>query len=444
MADTEWTEDGMSTMTRRRATRAAGALTLIAVGTIGAVGAGQDSARAAGSYQAGAAAVGLRLTMSSDQFPVAQTPIDLSAPVAQVSSSSVNQQAFSSYPYPGDLAVSAPGLIGGLAADQGHQLPFAMPGYPMVANARCGGDTQSVSVPDTEGAGLPGRLPYTMTSSCTPTGASAKGESGSSSVQGGVGLSVAHVAATAQAGQNPAGTTTAVAASDATGVSVGGGLLQLSGLIANATGTVTPGGVFTPASSFTIGTVSVAGTPAAFGPKGFTGAPGQSTPVDVTALNTILKNAGIELTYITQSQTKTSITSAGVQISLTQKDPQSGVPVITRYIFGQVSANADAQSFDQSAATSTAPTDTAAAAPDATGIDNAALPGAAIGPSTGALTSAPRTVDLMQPQADRVVARTGVSGTVLSCYLILVLAGVALLGSSGLVAVLRKALPWTR
>jgi hypothetical protein len=317
----------------------------------------------------------------------------------------------------------------------------------MVANARCSGDTRTVSVPDTEGAGLPGRLPYTMTAGCTPTSASAKGESGSSSVQGGVGLTVAHVAAIATAGQNQNGLTTAVGRSEATGINIGDGLLQLSGLTALASATVNSSGAFTPESSFTIGTVSVAGTPTSFGPHGFSSAAGNPTPVDVSAINTILKNAGIELTYITESRTKTSITSAGLQITFTQKDPQSGVPVITRYIFGQVSANAEAQSFDTGSAA--APTD-AAAAPGATtgvapasGVDTAALPGTGVVPQTS-LTGAPPTVDLAQP--GRQIIRSGwfSSGSVLSFYLVLVLAGAALLGSSGFVAVVRKVVPWTR
>lgn len=429
-----------------RVVRTTGALALVAVGAIGTLGATQDSARAAGSYNASAAASGLRFSVSSDQFPVAYSPIDVTAPMAQVSSSTVEHTAFASYPFPGDLAAATPGLIGGLAADQGYPLPFSVPGYPFVANARCSDDARTVSVPDTEGAGLPGRVPYTMTSSCTPTGAEARASSGSSSVQGGVGVTVGYVAAIARSGQDSADTATAIGTSEATGINVAGGLLQLSGLTATASATVNPSGGFTPASSFGIGTVSVAGTPVSFGPQGFGGA-GNTTPVDVSAINTILKNAGIELTYITETRTKTSVTSAGLQITMTQKDPQSGVPVITRYVFGQVTASADAQTFDTAPAgtapTGTAPTGTTPGGTAGSTVDAAGLPNTTVGAVPPATGLAP-TVGIVPSDATQVVKRTGISGSILSFYLVLVLAGVALLGSSGLAAFVKGALPWTR
>jgi hypothetical protein len=50
----------------------------------------------------------------------------------------------------------------------------------------------------------------------------------------------------------------------------------------------------------------------------------------------------------------------------------------------------------------------------------------------------------MTPQASQVAQRTVASGSVLSFYLILVLAGAALLASSGLVVQLKKVVPWIR
>ncbi|WP_020629232.1 hypothetical protein [Sporichthya polymorpha] len=426
--------------------RAGLAVVLLATGAAGAIATTTGSATAAGSYQASAAAQGLRFTISSEAFPVEQSPIDVTAPMAQASSSSVEQQAFASYPYPGSLAAAAPGLIGGLAADQGYPLPFAVPGYPMVANSRCTDDNRTTKVPDTEGAGLPGSLPYTMTSTCGPSSAEAKASSGSSSVQGGVGLTVGHVAAIARAAQDADGLTSAVGTSEATGINVAGGLLQLSGLTATAAATVNPSGTFNPDSTFGIGTISVAGTPVSFGPKGFT-SPANSTPVDVSAINAILKNAGIELTWITETRTKTSITSAGLQITMTQQDPQSGLPVITRWVFGQVTASADAQSFDTAAGPATSPVD-AATSPGAVpaapvpGVDAAGAPG--LVPSTGVVPGTAPTVNLASPATQ--VIRTGwfSSGSVLSFYAVLGLAGLALLVSSGLVSPLRKVVPWTR
>lgn len=440
----------MSKVSSLRVLRAAGALALVAVGAVGTLGATQGSARAAGSYQAGAAADGLRLTISSAQFPVAENVLDLTAPKAQASSGSTEQQAFASYPFPGDLAAAAPGLLAGLAADQGQPLPFALPGYPLSAAVRCGGDTRTAKVPDTEGAGLPGSLPYTMTSACTPTSAEARASSGSSSVQGGVGLTLAHVAAIARAGQDTAGTTTAVGTSEATGINVGGGLLQLSGLVAIASATVNSAGAFTPTSSFTIGTLSVAGAPASFGPTGFTSAGGQA-PLDVSAVNSVLKSAGIELTYISETRTKTSITSAGLAITMTQKDPQSGVPIVTRYLFGQVSANASAQSFiDSIGSIPAAAAIPAVGAPPADEASGAAAPtvvdGVAAAPSiSGDVPSAtdPPSVDLTQAQVNRIAVGSApaTSGSVLSFYLVLVLAGTAIFGSSGLASYLRRVVP---
>ncbi|HEY3603401.1 MAG TPA: choice-of-anchor P family protein [Sporichthyaceae bacterium] len=430
-------------MSGPRAVRVAGAAILVAVGAVGAVGVMPGSARAAGSYEAGAAVDGLRLTISSAQFPVASDFLDVTAPKAQVSSSSQDHQAFASYPYPGDLASAAPGLIAGLAADQGHPLPFAVPGYPLVAAVRCSGDTQTAKVPDTEAAGLPGSLPYTMTSTCTPHGAEAHASSGSSSTQGGVGLTVAHITADAHSGQSSTGVTTATGNSEATGINVGGGLLQLSGLLSTATATVSPSGAFTPASSFTIGTMSVAGTAVDFGPSGLSFPQGSNTPVDVSALNTVLKNAGIELTYLAENHTKTSVTSAGLQITATQHDPQSGVPVVTRYLFGQATANASEQNFTDGVAAPPVLSPPGAVAPTGpVDLSSAAVPPALTDNAAPAV--APATVNLMTPQASQVAQRTVASGSVLSFYLILVLTGAALLASSGLVVQLKKVVPWIR
>jgi hypothetical protein len=437
------------------------ALSLILAGGIGLLALPKTPAHAAGSYEATAASSGMRVLVQSDEFPVARDLLDTNLPIAQAASSSVAQKAFSSYPYPGDTVASIPGLIGGLLASAGHPLPVPVPGYPLVAYASCNDNSQTVKVPDGTGAGLPADPPYTMTSSCTPTSANALASAGSSSSQGGTAVKAGYVAAAASASQGKDGQVDATAHAEATGFSFAGGLLSLSGLMADARVAVSASGTVTPTSSFEAGKISVAGTSVGFGPGGFT-AGGQVVPVDVSALNSVLSQAGIKVTYLTASKGSGTATSAGIQVAVTQKDPQSGTPIIVTYIFGQATASASSQRFDDGSSNGSTNTGSAGStsggspsggSPVDAGTSGAvsARPPLGSGPSLGS----PPLVDNGSPPSltangpATTASPAGQSGplsrgSVLSFYLVLVLSGAALLSSSSVARYLGVKLLWTQ
>ena len=78
-----------------------------------------------------AAADAARVTVVAVNGPATNVPVDLGAPAAQASLDSLGtNQSFASQPYPGDLLVSAPGLVAG--ASNGQVTP---PNYPLYVSA---------------------------------------------------------------------------------------------------------------------------------------------------------------------------------------------------------------------------------------------------------------------------------------------------------------------
>lgn len=439
----------MSRVRSRGATRVV-CVALLLVGSAGALTSLSPSVNAAISYSAGAAASGMRFRISSDAFPVAPDLVDFTLPSAQATSSSITQRSFATYPYPGDTAASLPGLMGGLAAQYGIPIPVPLPGYPLSTSSTCSDRPAQSSVPDAAGAGVPVDPPYTMTASCTPSSANARASSGSASSEGGIGVRAAYVAATAEASERN-GVVRAGAHAEATALSLGGGLLELSGLDAHASIRVTPDGTAVPETSFKIGKLSVAGQTVAFGPSGWTAA-GQNVPVDPSTLNSLLSAAGIHIDYISASRTATSVTSAGLQITVTVAEPQSGLPIEARFIFGQVTANAQATSFDDGGRLggSTGESTPPGGSFSDVGSDNPLPPVqqtavSPLGPSPESIGAEPPTLADSGASTRALALSAGdhASRLVLSFYLVLVLSGLGLLVSSSAARYLGVKLLWT-
>src|SRR5206468_750212 len=122
--------------TRRRAAVAGGALALVVlVGTAG-------PARSDTTFSGLAAADGVRVTISDPAVVPTGAELGLSGPSAQALVDSLgNSQAYAALPYPGDLAVAAPGLLRGQGAS-------GVPEYPAyAASNRQGQPSADVTTP---------------------------------------------------------------------------------------------------------------------------------------------------------------------------------------------------------------------------------------------------------------------------------------------------------
>jgi hypothetical protein len=89
------------------------AAAVLAMAPTGAGGA--DAPATPTSYEALASAEGVRVSLGAPGFVAVDTFIDGGGPISQsVIDGLGNSQAFASLPYPGDLAISGPGLLAGL------------------------------------------------------------------------------------------------------------------------------------------------------------------------------------------------------------------------------------------------------------------------------------------------------------------------------------------
>src|ERR1041384_2164151 len=113
----------MNRLCRRRSfgTRAlglAGASVLlgsVVLATASTVAGGAEAPAQPTSYEAVASAEGFRFSWGAPGFVAVDTFIDGGGPVSQsVIDGLGNSRAFASLPYPGDLAISGPGLLAGL------------------------------------------------------------------------------------------------------------------------------------------------------------------------------------------------------------------------------------------------------------------------------------------------------------------------------------------
>ena len=100
-------------MWRRLGLSVAGAL-LVAGPVAASVRPAAGEGRFSGTFSALAAADGVRVTLFQPGVTLTKTLVDLGGPAAQAALNSLGEsRAFASFPYPGDTAVAAPGLLRG-------------------------------------------------------------------------------------------------------------------------------------------------------------------------------------------------------------------------------------------------------------------------------------------------------------------------------------------
>jgi hypothetical protein len=311
----------------KRALRLAAASGLLASTVLGVASTGAGGAEApAGptSYEAVASAEGFRFSFGAPGFVAVDTFIDGGGPLSQsVIDGLGNSRAFASLPYPGDLAISGPGLLAGLT---GLPSPPTYPFYvssshPTTPEAKVGQPGYELAAASTESRSV----------GSTMTGGGSGNEENASSI----GKTITNAETSRDA---TSGVVTAVAKGTADVVNIGG-VLRIGQVDAKAKVTRGPGAEPTREASFVVNGVTIAGQSVGFSDKGFTLA-GTNTPIPPgNPLLEALKQAKITVQYLARVDNPDGVVSPGLVIRHEQATP-SGPTMVFRYVFGQMAASA--------------------------------------------------------------------------------------------------------
>jgi hypothetical protein len=317
------------TAVRSRRRRAGFFIALLGIAIAGAATLSPPAGAAVG-FTAIASASGGRFTVSAENFPLHNTPIDGATPIAQATLDSVGAGAsFASVLYPGEVPLSVPGLAGGAAG-----VPPVAPPYPLIAKA----DIQN---PKSDASG-PG---YTMSAATSAAESTATATAGPSHDY------------QASASVKAADDGTVVVASDSVSSGFTVGPLKLGAVRAHAKVVRRADGTLERSSGIEVSSADVLGVPTKLPIL-----PG--SPIEQT-----LTNAGIRLDYLPAEQTPTGVVSAGVRLTFERETGQSISKVRSTLTIGQASvAILSAKPGDVAPSPVLGPTDQAGAAPVAPAV----------------------------------------------------------------------------
>ena len=285
---------------------------------------GQEVPAAPTSYEAVASAEGVRFSFGAPGFVAVDTFIDGGGPISQAVIDGLgNSQAFAALPYPGDLAISGPGLLAGLT---GLPSPPPYPFYvssshPTVAEAKLAQPGYELAAKSSESESAAS----TMTGGGAGTGDSASA----------IGSTVTKAVTSRDA---TSGVVTAEATGTADIINIGG-VLRIGQVASKARVTRGPGADPTREASFVINGMTIAGQTVGFSDKGFTFG-GTTTPVPQgNPLLETLKQAKISVQYLARADNADGVVSPGLVITQEQATP-GGPTMVVRYVFGQMAASA--------------------------------------------------------------------------------------------------------
>lgn len=311
----------------RRALGAVGASALLATALVVAVpvgAGGQEAPAEPVSYEAVASAEGVRLSWGAPGFVAVDTFVDGGGPVSQAVIDGLgNSQAFASLPYPGDLAISGPGLVAGLTG-----LPSPPP-YPFyVSSSHPTVPEQKLSQPGYELAASSSELESVGS---TMTG----GGSGSGSGASSVGSTVTR----ARTGRDAtSGVVTAEATGSADVVNIGG-VLRIGQVDAKAKVSRGPGAEPRREADFVINGMTIAGQTVGFSEEGFSfGEMGVPIPPGDPLLE-VLEEAQISVRYLARVDHPDGVVSPGLVVTQEREIP-GGPTMVFRYTFGRMAASA--------------------------------------------------------------------------------------------------------
>lgn len=292
------------------------------VGPLGLSAHGADGF--AGTFGAVASADAVRVTWIVPHAPASDTVLDFGGPSAQAALDSIGgSQAFASFPYPGENAVTAPALIAGASGGQ-----INLPSYPFFV-----GSSYPVAPKAESGSG-----PYSIKAESTDTSSTSSASVGvDSNGQAALGLakSQASTVATPEA-------VTSEASSLVTGFAVGP--LKIGQVISTAK-VVFSGGTVTRDADTKVNGAMVGETPVSFTAKGLV-VGSSPVPVDPKPIVDALAAAKIGVEFMPRQDTETGVVAPTIRV--TQRD-DAGQSIT--YVLGRTSAFAQGEGTESPAAT---------------------------------------------------------------------------------------------
>jgi hypothetical protein len=292
-----------------------------------------------GTFGAVAAGDAVRVTWIVPHAPASDTVLDFGGPSAQVTLDSIGgSQAFASFPYPGENAVSAPSLVAGASGGK-----INLPSYPFWV-----GSTYPVAPKAESGSG-----PYAIKAESTDTSSTSSASVGlDSGGQGSLGLA----RSSASALSAPDGVT-AQAATEVTSFAVGP--LKIGQVLSTAKAVFSTDGTVTRTADTRVTAAMVGDTPVAFTDKGLV-VGSSPVPADPKPISDALAQAKIGLEYMPRQDTDTGVVAPAIRV--TQRDDSGGS--IT-YVLGRTSAFAQGAGTPEPSASSSSSSGDAAS--DASG-----------------------------------------------------------------------------
>jgi hypothetical protein len=272
------------------------------------------------SYEAVASAEGVRVSFGAPGFAAVETFVDGGGPISQAAIDGLgNSRAFASLPYPGDLAISGPGLVAGLVG-----LP-SPPSYPFYVSS-------SYPTNPEEKLAQPG---YELAARSTESSAEGSTTTGGGSSDSAVASTVTKAVTSREA-------TSGMVSAEATGsvdiINVGG-VLRIGQVEARAKVTRVPGGEPTREASFVVNGMTIAGQTVGISDKGFTFA-GTHTPIPrENPLLAVLAQSKITVQSLSRVDNPDGVVSPGLVIRQEQATP-GGPTMVIHYVIGRMAASA--------------------------------------------------------------------------------------------------------
>lgn len=423
-------------MTRARALVALG---VTAAALLMSTGAWPGSAQADARLQpftALARADALRAHVTATGF-VASDLGDVSGPSAQAKLDSLgDSEGFAAFPYPGDTAVSGPGLVVALAAPQLGVPAPQLPSYPLAARSQ-----------------YPAPRDVAVTWGPVQLSAHSAERSSSGHAVGGAGDSGGNSVGFTVAGSSVSVAESGTLISDATAMVEAvtlGGILRIGAMRASAHVEAPSTGRPTATSAFSVEGVTVAGTPVGLDDQGFVMAGTHQPLPPSSSLAQALAASGISVAYLEPATDGGGVQSGGLSITVPQRTPNGNLVTVT-YTFGVVRADIFSQALP-SRPLSTGPLSPSSQRPRTA----ANSPGSRLSTAAGAGETAdnPLATDISRATAlDRGMsrrvpasARRGVrtsTTSVMSVYLLIVVGAVMALGGSLALRLFAVRLLWT-
>jgi len=263
------------------------------------------------SFDALAAADGIRTSLIAPHAAVTDTIVDLGGPSTQAKLDSIGEsRAFASFPYPGEFDVTVPGLVRGLEG-------VPVPDYPLYVSS------SDPTVPKQEmGSG-----PYAINAESSRGASSATATVGAES-PGEAALGLSRSDAAVNAGPDAV---VSQATTDTSAFVLGP--LRIGRVLSSARARLGAAGTVTRTADTQVLDVSVAGTPVALTPNGLSAA-GSSTPSpDLGPATTALRQAGITIELMGRQELPSGVVAPTVRI--TQQQP--GATLV--YVLGLAEAS---------------------------------------------------------------------------------------------------------